>query len=68
MPARPPAARVEVVYRPDRITAGEVLSFLLARIEITEWYAPEPDLGDVIRAVYAGSVVSSAAHAEGPAR
>jgi ABC-2 type transport system ATP-binding protein len=67
--ARPAAGgRVEVVYRPDRITAGEVLSFLLARFEITEWYAPEPDLGDVIRAIYAGSVVPSAAHAEGPAR
>ncbi|HKT03919.1 MAG TPA: ATP-binding cassette domain-containing protein [Rugosimonospora sp.] len=49
--------RVEVCYPPDRVSSRAVLSFLLDRFDIGEWYAPEPDLAGVIRAIYASPAV-----------
>ncbi|NYI04211.1 ABC transporter ATP-binding protein [Allostreptomyces psammosilenae] len=47
-----PEGRVRVDYPSDRLTSRQVLAFLLERFDITDCYAPEPDLETVIRDIY----------------
>jgi ABC-2 type transport system ATP-binding protein len=44
--------RVEVAYPANRMSSRQVLGVLLDRLDITDWYAPEPDLASVIREIY----------------
>jgi ABC-2 type transport system ATP-binding protein len=46
--------QIEVVYPVDRHSSRDVLTFLLDRFDIMDWYAPEPNLGTVIRNIYSG--------------
>ncbi|WP_432158508.1 ABC transporter ATP-binding protein [Streptomyces sp. bgisy153] len=44
--------RIRVDYPIDHLTSKEVLSRLLERFDITDFYAPEPELGSVVREIY----------------
>ncbi|MET9451805.1 ABC transporter ATP-binding protein [Streptomyces cinerochromogenes] len=46
--------RIKVDYPVDRFTSRQVLAFLLERFDLADCYAPEPDLEDVLRRIYAG--------------
>ncbi|MER0443971.1 ATP-binding cassette domain-containing protein [Streptomyces sp. Edi4] len=46
--------RIRVDYPADRFTSRQVLAFLLERFDLTDCFAPEPDLEDVLRRIYAG--------------
>ncbi|MER5736795.1 MULTISPECIES: ATP-binding cassette domain-containing protein [unclassified Streptomyces] len=44
--------RVRIDYPADRLTSREVLACLLERFEVTDCFAPEPDLQSVIHEIY----------------
>ncbi|MFD7812222.1 ATP-binding cassette domain-containing protein [Streptomyces sp. NPDC059785] len=47
--------RIRVEYPTGAYTSRQVLAFLLDRFDLADWYAPEPDLEDVLRQIYSGS-------------
>ncbi len=47
--------RITVQYPVARLSAREVLTALLAHFEVTDCYAPEPELADVLRDIYAAA-------------
>ncbi|MEU1019024.1 ATP-binding cassette domain-containing protein [Streptomyces sp. NPDC005898] len=47
--------RVRVEYPVELFTSRQVLAFLLEHFDLTDCYAPEPDLEDVLRRVYEGA-------------
>ncbi|MDI1460718.1 ATP-binding cassette domain-containing protein [Catellatospora sp. KI3] len=49
--------RVRIDYPADQLTSREVLASLLERFEISDCYAPEPELKTVIQEIYAGGRV-----------
>ncbi|WP_405392314.1 ATP-binding cassette domain-containing protein [Streptomyces sp. NBC_01102] len=44
--------RIRIDYPADELTSREVLACLLERFEVTDCYAPEPDLQSVIQEIY----------------
>ncbi|MGW0882598.1 ABC transporter ATP-binding protein [Streptomyces sp. NPDC002671] len=60
-------ARIRVDYPVDRFSSRQVLAFLLERFDLTDCYAPEPDLEDVLRRIY-GSGHHEPVPAEVPGR
>ncbi|MBV1850524.1 ABC transporter ATP-binding protein [Catellatospora tritici] len=46
--------RVRIDYPADQLTSREVLASLLERFELTDCYAPEPELKTVIQEIYTG--------------
>jgi ABC-2 type transport system ATP-binding protein len=55
--AVPDDGRIRVVYPTGRYTSRQVLTFLLDRFDLADWYAPEPGLEDVLRRIYGRSRV-----------
>jgi ABC-2 type transport system ATP-binding protein len=47
--------RIRVDYPADQLTSREVLASLLNRFQLSDCYAPEPDLQSVIQEIYAGA-------------
>ncbi|MEW1927119.1 ATP-binding cassette domain-containing protein [Streptomyces sp. NPDC088360] len=61
--------RIRVDYPAGLFTSRQVLAFLLERFDLTDCYAPEPDLEDVLRRIYGrGDKAQEQADAEGTAR
>jgi ABC-2 type transport system ATP-binding protein len=56
--------RVRVEYPVAALTSREVLGFLLARFDLVDCYAPEPDLEDVLREIYGRPRATVAAAAD----
>ncbi|MFJ4624116.1 ATP-binding cassette domain-containing protein [Streptomyces sp. NPDC088812] len=50
--------RIRVEYPTGEYTSRQVLTFLLDRFDLADWYAPEPDLEDVLRQIYSRSRTS----------
>ncbi|MFI0232424.1 ATP-binding cassette domain-containing protein [Streptomyces sp. NPDC017086] len=46
--------RIRVDYPAEAFTSRQVLAFLLDHFDLADCYAPEPDLEDVLRRIYAG--------------
>ncbi|MFK4070657.1 ATP-binding cassette domain-containing protein [Streptomyces sp. NPDC029674] len=57
--------RIRVDYPVDLFTSRQVLAFLLEHFDLTDCYAPEPDLEEVLRQIYGRAPAPSPVGADG---